>query len=85
MCSQRRKTLYNLHLWLIDTSVIMQTPNNLPLLQEGLIVWLIATSLAFFLEMNIIVILPGPMIQLIMNTFTSAKKLRIFSGTLQGT
>ena len=64
----------------------MQTPNNLPLLQElWLIVWLIATSLAFFLEMNIIVILPGPMIQLIMNTFTSAKKLRIFSSTLEGT
>ena len=63
----------------------MQTPNNLPLLQEGLIVWLIATSLAFFLEMNIIVILSGPMIQLILNTFMSAKKLRIFFSTLQGT
>ena len=63
----------------------MQTPNTLPLLLKGLIVWLIATSLAFLLEMNIIVILSGPMIQLILNTFMSAKKLRIFSSTLQGT
>ena len=63
----------------------MQTPNTLPLLLKGSIVWLIATSLAFFLEMNIIVILSGPMIQLILNTFMSAKKLRIFSSTLQGT